>query len=396
MSKPTVAIVGAGLGGIAAAAMLQRAGFPVTVFEQAPELSRIGAGIHLGPNVMHVMRSLGLDEAMYETGLVPRSYESREWDTGRILFDVPLAQWHRDYGMRYLILHRGDLQAIMADALTPGTIKFDHCLMDLETTQGGGVRLNFANRATARADVVIGADGVDSKVRELLQGYAPPTYTGMVAYRAIYPTSRLGGRGLLADTSKWWSDERLPAKEDRHFIIYYLTSRRDEVYFVTGSPEPRWDAGIASIPVEIDEIRTCYEGFHPEVARIIDACPEASKWPLLTRPPLERWHEGRIALLGDACHPMKPHMGQGANMAIEDGVVLARCLIACEGDASSAFPMYEATRFARASRVQRESNVNVWLKYPTDPTWVYGYNPLTAPLGVAQDFDNTRTRMEQA
>jgi len=129
LSKPTVAIVGAGLGGIAAAAMLQRAGFPVTVFEQAPELSRIGAGIHLGPNVMHVMRSLGLDEAMYETGLVPRSYESREWDTGRILFDVPLAQWHRDYGMRYLILHRGDLQAIMADALKPGTIKFDHCLM---------------------------------------------------------------------------------------------------------------------------------------------------------------------------------------------------------------------------------------------------------------------------
>lgn len=114
MSKPSIAIIGAGLGGIAVAAMSRRAGFPVTVFEQAPQLSRIGAGIHLGPNVMHVMRYLGLDEAMHETGLVPGDYQCRECDTGRILFDVPLAQWHRDYGMRYLILHRDDLRAIMA------------------------------------------------------------------------------------------------------------------------------------------------------------------------------------------------------------------------------------------------------------------------------------------
>jgi 6-hydroxynicotinate 3-monooxygenase len=393
LGKPTIAVVGAGLGGIPAAAMLQRAGFPVTVFEQAPELTRIGAGIHLGPNVMHVMRHLGLDTVMYETGLVPSNYRSREWDSGRTLFDFPLAQWHADYGMRYLILHRGDLQAILASALAPGTVRFDCRLQDLQATPGG-MRLIFDDGTTAQADLVVGADGVDSRVREILQGHAPPTYTGVVAYRAIFPTSLLGGRGLPTDGSKWWSDERLPAKEDRHFIIYYLTSRRDEVYFVTGSPEPHWDAGIGFIPVEIDEIRACYEGFHPEVLRVIDACPQATKWPLFTRPPLDRWYEGRVALLGDACHPMKPHMAQGANMAIEDGVVLARCLSACEGDAIAAFPMYETTRFARARRVQRESNVNVWMKHPTDPTWVFAYNPLTAPLGVPQDFDGTRTQME--
>ncbi len=396
MVKPTIAIIGAGLGGITAAAMLQRAGFPVTVFEQASELTRIGAGIHLGPNVMHVMRHLGLDTVMYETGLVPREYQSREWDTGRILFDVPLAQWHRDYGMRYLILHRGDLQAILAGARAPGTLRFGRRLLGFTSSPGGGMRLTFEDGSMAQADLVIGADGVDSRVREILQGEAPPTYTGVVAYRAIFPTALLGGQGLLADTSKWWSDERLPAKEDRHFIIYYLTTRRDEVYFVTGSPEPHWDSGIASISVDMQEIRSCYEGFHPEVIRVIEACPQASKWPLLTRPPLKRWYEGRIALLGDACHPMKPHMGQGANMAIEDGVVLARCVIACDGEADAAFPMYQNTRFARASRVQRESNVNVWLKYPTDPSWVFAYNPLTAPLGVPQDFANTQTQMEQA
>jgi len=394
--RPTVAVIGAGLGGIAAAAMLQRAGFPVTVFEQAPELARIGAGIHLGPNVMHVMRHIGIDTVLYETGIVPRNYQSREWDTGRILFDVPLERWHADYGMRYLVVHRGDLQAILAGAMAPGSVQFNQQLQDLQTIPGGALRLSFADGTTTRADVVIGADGVDSRVREILQGRAPPTYTGVVAYRAIYPTVLLAGGGLLADTSKWWSDERLPAREDRHFIIYYLTNRRDEVYFVTGSPEPNWDSGIASIPVEIDEIRTCYEGFHPEVLRVIDACPQASKWPLLTRPPLERWYEGQIALLGDACHPMKPHMGQGANMAIEDGVILARCLMACDGDATAAYPLYQQTRYARASRVQRESNVNVWLKYPTDPTWVYAYNPLIAPLGVPQDFDNTKIQMERA
>ena len=131
---------------------------------------------------------------------------------------------------------------------------------------------------------MIGADGVDSRVREILFGAAPPIYTGVVAYRAIYPTALLGERGLDADMAKWWSDERLPAREDRHFIIYHLTRRRDEVYFVTGSPDPDWDEGISNVPATIDEIRDCYEGFHPEVMRVIDACPEASKWPLLVRP----------------------------------------------------------------------------------------------------------------
>jgi 6-hydroxynicotinate 3-monooxygenase len=395
MGKPRIAVVGAGLGGITAAIMLQRAGFPVTVYEQAPEIARIGAGIHLGPNVMHVMRHLGLDQVMYDTGLVPRSYESREWDTGRVLFDIPLQDWHAAYGIRYLILHRGDLQAILAGALTPGTVQFNRQLVDLETAPGSA-RLVFADGGVVQADIIIGADGVDSRVREILQGRAPPTYTGVVAYRAIYPTALLGGAGLAADTSKWWSDERHPAREDRHFIIYYLTQRRDEVYFVTGSPEPHWDSGIASIPVDIEEIRACYEGFHPEVLRVIEACPSASKWPLLTRPPMQHWSTGPVVLLGDACHPMKPHMGQGANMAIEDGVVLARALMACDGDAA-AFPLYEATRMARASRVQRESGVNVWLKHPTDPSWVFAYNPLTAPLGEPQDFAKTTGKtMEQA
>ena len=396
MPKLTIAIVGAGLGGLTAAILLQRAGYPVRVYEQAPEIARIGAGINLGQNILRVMHHLGLSDAMYQTGLVPERHLSREWDTGRVLFDVPLQDWAARYGMPNLIMHRGDLQASLAAALDPGTIVFDRHLRGLQT-QPGGMRLEFADGATADADIVVGADGVDSRVREILQGAAPPLYTGVVAYRAIFPTALLGGKGLESDFSKWWSDERHPAEEDRHFLIYHLTERRDEVYFVTGSPDPHWDASVSNVPAPIDEIRACYEGFHPEVTRVIDACPQATKWPLLIRPPMEHWSEGRVVLLGDACHPMKPHMGQGANMAMEDGVVLARCLDACDGEHTQAFAMYEATRIARATRVQQESFVNVWLKYPTDPSWVFAYNPLSVPLSPEPAHAvPANTTMEQA
>jgi 6-hydroxynicotinate 3-monooxygenase len=382
MDKPRIGIVGAGLGGITAAIMLQRAGFPVRIYEQAPEIARIGAGIQLGANVMRVMRALGLAEALYGIGLVPDHYQSREWDTGRVLFDVPVRDWAAAYGMPNLIMHRGDLQAIMAAALQPGTVVFGKHLLDVQV-QAGGAKLVFADGSVAAADIVVGADGVDSRVRAVMHGPEKPIYTGVVAYRAIFPTALLGVDRLDCDMSKWWSDERHPAAEDRHFIIYHLTQRRDEVYFVTGSPEPHWEEGVASVPAEIDEIRECYEGFHPDVLRVIEACPQASKWPLLTRLPIQGWSDGPVVLLGDACHPMRPHMGQGANMAIEDGVVLARCLSASDGDPAVAFPLYEATRFARATRVQTESNVNIWLKYPTDPSWVFAYDPLGVPLGRA-------------
>ena len=130
------------------------------------------------------------------------------------------------------------------------------------------------------------------------------------------------------------------------------------------------------------EIRACYEGFHPEVIRVIEACPHASKWPLLEREPRPVWSRDGIVLLGDACHPMKPHMGQGAAMAFEDAVILARCIETCGEDVTGAFRLYEQTRIGRTSRVQRESHVNTWLRDPSDPGWVFGYDALTVPLGA--------------
>jgi len=379
MERPRIAVAGGGLGGVTAALLLQQAGHHVRVFEQAPQLARIGAGIALGPNVLRVMRHIGMFPEMMATGIVPERSLSREWDTGRILYERGEAASIEAFGLPTLFMHRGDMLSILSAGLTPGTLQFGKRLVNIGTRRAG-TQLIFDDGTEAETDIVIGADGINSKVREILLGPQAPTYTGFVAYRSIFPTALLGDFRISADQTKWWSDERHPAAEDRHFIVYYLTARRDEVYFVTGSPEPNWPGGVSSIPTEMAEIRRCYEGFHPEVQRVIDASPWASKWPLLERDPLPLWSRDSIVMLGDACHPMKPHMGQGAGMAIEDAAILARCIDLCGDDFASAFKLYRANRIERTSRVQRESHANTWMKYPTDASWVFAYDPLNVPL----------------
>ena len=382
MTQQRIAVIGGGMGGLTAGSLLQRMGFEnVTVYEQAHELARIGAGINIYPNGMHVLRATGVVEEMLTRGQVPGTWFSREWDSGKILYSQPQQDWAARYGEPHSILHRGDLQATLLRGLQPGTIEFSKRLVGLEEL-GDAVRLDFADGTTAEVDAVIGADGVNSRVRELLLGPEAPKYTGYVAYRSVFPASRLS-RPLDSDGAKFWSDARHPSGEDRHMIIYYTTQAKDEVYFVTGSPDPHWQ-GTSPVDVTIQEVQDHYAGFHEEVQRVIAASTHISKWPLLTRDPLPLWSAGRVVLLGDACHPMKPHMGQGAGMAFEDAAVLARCMQAHPENFPLAYKRYENTRQARASKVQAVSNANTFLKYEEDPSWVFGYNAMTAPLAEVQ------------
>jgi 6-hydroxynicotinate 3-monooxygenase len=373
MSKPRIAIVGAGLGGTAAAALMQRAGYPVRLYEQAPAFSRLGAGIHLGPNVMKIMRRMDCEDALNVMGSHPDYWYSRDWKTGEAIAQIPLGDFAlKEYGASYLTVHRGDFHALMTEAVAPGTIEFNKCLSGIEELDHEA-RLTFADGSVETADIVIGADGVNSKIRDHLLGAQPPRYTGYVAHRAVFAASRLGADPFDLCV-KWWS-------EDRHMMVYYVSARRDEIYYVTGVPQAEWPAGQSVAPSSRDEMREAFAGYHRSVQKLIDATPEVTKWPLLERDPLPLWSRGRLVLLGDACHPMKPHMAQGAAMAIEDAAMLTRCLDEVgANDYANAFALYEANRAERASKVQLVSHNNTWLRTNEDPAWVFAYDVFNEPL----------------
>ncbi len=377
-----IAVVGGGLGGAVAAALLQQAGFHVNTYEQADSFGRIGAGIHVGPNVMKVFRRLGLDEQMSALGSHPAFWFSRDGVSGEYVARIPLGDYAvREYGAPYLTVHRADMHALELTALQPDTLHFGKRLSGV-TERDDDVMLSFEDGTTAQADIVIGADGINSRLREALLGAEKPVYSGWVGHRALIRGDRLrdhaGTTGLdFEDCVKWWA-------ADRHLMVYYTTSARDEYYYVSGAPHPEWDFQGAFVPSSPDEMREAFGHFHPTVRALIDMSDEVTKWPLLTRTPLPVWSRGRIVLLGDACHPMKPHMAQGAGMAIEDAAMLARCVSETGlGDYPAAFRLYEANRRERASRVQAVSNANTFLRTQEDPAWVYGYDVFAEPLREA-------------
>ena len=372
-AQRSIAIVGAGMGGLAVAATLRRAGFDVRVYEQATRFARVGAGIQMMPNSMKVLRGIGLEEPLKRVAFSPYSHLNRVWDTGEVTNELPMPE--SLYGAPYLCMHRAELHAALASAVPAEIVHLGKELAGLEQ-RAGRVALAFADGTREHADAVVGADGVHSKVREMLLGPEKLSWKGRVAYRAVFP-SALVGRDIGGSRTKWWGP-------DRHIVIYYTTAKRDEVYFVTSVPEPaEWMTRESwSAKGDVKELRAAYEGFHPDVCAALDACPDCHKWAILEREPLPRWSEGRVVLLGDACHPMTPYMAQGAATSIEDAAVLARCLVEVNGDdVEGAFRRYEAHRKPRTSRIQAISSANTWMRTgEADTAWLYGYDAWSAPL----------------
>ncbi len=353
--------------------MLQKAGFACDVHEQAPGFHRIGLGINLAPNSTRVFRAMGVEAKALQLGVQPRRKFNRAWDSGEITREIPTTELAQVYGAPFLAIHRGDLHQALASAVAPGTIQLGKRFVSLEQ-RGSQVRLTFEDATTATADIVIGADGLHSKAREAILGTEPPVYHGHVAYRSIYPRSRLSDLEL-ADNTRWI------APDGRYVLVYLLSEARDEVYVVTGGPEPWGKETFAPTDVALPQLLGAFEDFHSDVIRILEKCTEVSRWPMLVRPPKLPWCAGRVALLGDACHPTTPHMGQGGGMAVEDAAMLARCLEAVEGeDIELAFRLYEINRFERTSRLKRDSETDEWGHGTIDHQWLYGYDVLHAPL----------------
>jgi 6-hydroxynicotinate 3-monooxygenase len=371
---PQIAIIGAGIGGLTAAACLRRVGIDVRIYEQARGFTRLGAGIQQAPNAIRVLYALGLEDKLLAQAFQPEANESRDFDTGHLTNSFPLGQAVLGrHGVPYFLMHRGDLHVMLAELVPADVIRLNHKLAGLEHSADGSVRLTFTNGDTAAADAVIGADGVHSVVREFMLGKEQPRFTGRVAYRTVFPAALLGST-LPYPCVKWWGP-------DRHLVSYFVNPRRDELYFVTSTPEPDFSIESWSAKGDLRTLQAAYDTFHPQVRAILAACPDVHKWALVERDPLPRWVEGNVALLGDACHPMTPYMAQGASTSIEDGAILSRCLEGVDRDGiHDALIRYEATRKPRTSQIQQTSARNTWLRQPHDADWVYGYDPWTVAL----------------
>ena len=364
---PNIAIIGAGIGGLAASACLRKAGIESVIYEQAPAFARIGAGIQMSPNAMRVLYGIGIGDQIRATAFEPPNWRNRDFDTGNMSNEHPLGPAALErYGVPYLLMHRGDLHAKLHGAVPDDTIRYNYKLCGMDQSDSG-VTLSFENGETVKVDALIASDGVHSIVRDWMLDVEAPKFTGRLAYRTAFPAALLNGHEL-DDSVKWWGP-------DRHIVIYYVTSARDEIYFTTSQPEPDFQVESWSTTGDVNELRNAYADFHEDVRAVLDACPAVHKWAIFERDPLPRWTDGNVTLMGDACHPMTPYMAQGAANALEDAVVLSRCLAdRGTGDIAAAFRRFEAARLPRTSEIQATSHRNEFMREKTDPDWVYGYD----------------------
>ena len=388
-----IAIVGAGLGGLAAAATLLQRGHRVRVAEQAPLLSEVGAGIQMSANAMKVLDRLGLRTVLEPRAVRPKSFEFRRFNDGELLHRMPLGEPHEQrHGAPYFQLHRHDLHDALraaVDALDPRALMLDARVTAIDE-QADGVTLGFERREPWRADLIVGADGIKSIVRRHAVGADHPIFTGQVAWRCTVPIERIAPELRTDLVSTIWCGPR------NHAVTYYL--RSGALLNFVGCVEREADEESWTTRRPWRELDADYAGWHPMLRAVIDAVDrdQCFRWALNRRTPASRWSTGRVTLLGDAVHATLPYMAQGAAMAIEDAAVLARAL-----DLDVPLPeqlrRYHEHRAPRTARVIRESDEMGDLYHIADAAamrqafidrdiarsrneWLYPYDPWTAPL----------------
>ncbi|MDI9952916.1 MULTISPECIES: FAD-dependent monooxygenase [Rhodococcus] len=368
----TVAVCGGGIGGLATAIALRKFGLDVTVYEQTRQFARVGADINLTPNAVRALDGLGIGPAIRESAARPQFRISRTWDTGAETSRLPMGDSaEQQYGAPQLTMHRGDLMTALENRLPSGVVE-----MGRRVSGVADGRIEFTDGSGVSADVIVGADGIHSAVRTSLLGREQPTFTGVVAFRAVVPTERVGDLPNLDCFTKWWGPD-----SSTQIVTFPLNQGKDIFVFATCGQE-EWTEESWTTPGSVTELRELYRDFHPEARALLDACDDVLKSALYVRDPLASWTDGRSVLLGDAAHPMMPFMAQGAGMAVEDAVVLSRCLSLFD-DPAVALQTYQETRLQRTSRIQRGSRSNEWLKVAGNGDWVYEYDAWQVPLELA-------------
>lgn len=346
-----VLVVGAGIGGLAAALALHRSGQEVEVYEQAPALGEVGAGIMLTPNSVRVLKHLGVYEAVERLSMHPTATRYHNYQTGDEVSAVQFTDtFEQRYGSPFLTVHRADLLGAIAagvDAADPAIVRTGHTLVDCGERKGQ-VWARFANGVEATGDVLIGCDGVRSAVRGILHGAQPARFAGHVAYRGTVPSSVLSPVHHTPDTFVWTG----PGKH----VVNYLIKQGSLMNYVAIVESSEWADEGWTAPAKLEDVQREFQGWYRDWLEILDQSDPAGliKWGIFDREPLDQWRKGRISLLGDAAHPTVPYIAQGAAMSLEDGVVLARALKDA-ADPENGLQSYENTRHERTAWVPKRA-----------------------------------------
>ena len=373
-------VCGAGIGGLCTALALHARGWSVRVIEQAQELREVGAGLQLSPNACRVLAALDLLPALQATAYAPQALEMRLGHSGQQIFRIPLdrrsaARW----GGPYLHMHRADLLAVLAKALqqrAPGALQLGAQLSQINHTPHG-VEVELADGRQLDGQLLVGADGIHSRVRELLFGPDQAHFTGHVAWRAVVPIDALGAHAPPPSACVWTG-------RGRHAVTYRL--RAGTLANLVGVVEHRqWSRESWTQAGDPAEALNDFAGWHPQVTSLIKHAQQPLRWALFDRPPLARWHHHHCVLLGDASHPMLPFLAQGAAMAIEDAWVLASCLQTDEA-LPLALARFQRLRHSRTTQVQQTSKRNARLFHRAAPA----YWPLWLVARLWPEFIHSR------
>ncbi|MBT5074103.1 MAG: NAD(P)-binding protein [Kordiimonadaceae bacterium] len=388
-----IIISGAGIGGLTAAACLLQEGYNVRVYEQAPELGEIGAGIQTSANAVKVLHHIGLADRLEEVAVRPKSFEFRLFNTGEVLHKVPLAAEHeKAHGAPYYHIHRSDIHKILADRV----LELDPDAVILNSTATGfsedadGVTLNLSDGRKIKGDILIGADGIKSPIRDQIVGVTAPDFTGQVAWRATVDVKKLPEKFMDKIVAIWCGPKK-------HAVVYYLRSG-NILNFVGCVENDTWTQESWTVKASWDELKADFAGWNEEIQTIIDAIDkdQCYRWALNNRKPVYNWSTKRATILGDAAHPTLPYMASGAVMAIEDAAVLMRSLNANE-DIAQALDMYTRNRVDRTARIVLESTEHGDLYHLSTREefeagfgkkniakergeWLYSYDPMTVEL----------------
>jgi len=349
-----VLIAGGGIGGLAAALALLKMGHDVEVYEQATELKEVGAGLQLSPNGTRVAYALGVGDELKALSCEAEGKEIRIWNTGETwkLFDLGKISVER-YGFPYFTVYRPDLLVVLERAVRrarPEAIRLASKAVGFTQT-GDKVTLDLEGGATAAGDVLVGADGVHSRVRQCLFGADKPQFTGVIAWRGVVPMEKLPQHMVRMVATNW-------VGPGGH-VVHYPLRGAEVMNFVYALERSDWQIESWTARGTNEELTRDVRGWHEDVQTLVRNIPVPYKWALMVRPPMDRWSIGRVTLLGDACHSMLPFLGQGANSAMEDGYVLARALTELKGDVASRLERYENARRERTRRAVEGSADNI-------------------------------------